>query len=316
MKISLIEPLNVSKELIDKFESEIHSLGHEFRYYDDKTTDINELRRRSDGQDIVMIANNPYPKEVIDSLENLKLLNVAFTGVDHVDLDALKNKGAKLCNASGYSDIAVSELVIGLAINLFRNIKISDTSIRDSGLPIMGRELSGKTLGILGTGNIGLRTAKLFDAFGSEILGYDLNENEEFLAIGGKYTSLEDILSKADILSIHLPNTKNTKGFIGEKELKMMKESSILINCARGPIVDNNALADALNNGVIAGAGLDVFDMEPPIPADYPLLNAKNTVLTPHIAYLTEESMVRRAEIAFDNTISFLKGEGKNLIDL
>lgn len=316
MKISLIEPLNVSKELIDKFESEIHSLGHEFRYYDDKTTDINELRRRSDGQDIVMIANNPYPKEVIDSLEDLKLLNVAFTGVDHVDLDALKNKGAKLCNASGYSDIAVSELVIGLAINLFRNIKISDTSIRDSGLPIMGRELSGKTLGILGTGNIGLRTAKLFDAFGSEILGYDLNENGKFLAIGGKYTSLEDILSKADILSIHLPNTKNTKGFIGEKELKMMKESSILINCARGPIIDNNALADALNNGVIAGAGLDVFDMEPPIPADYPLLNAKNTVLTPHIAYLTEESMVRRAEIAFDNTISFLKGEGKNLIDL
>lgn len=316
MKISLIEPLNVDEKLINKYKEKINDLGHEFTYYDNKTTDINELIKRSQGQDIVMIANNPYPKEVIDNLDKLKLLNVAFTGVDHVDIKALKNKEAKLCNASGYSDVAVAELVLGLVINLFRNIKESDKNIRNSGLPIMGREISGKTLGIIGTGNIGVKTAKLFSAFGVELLGYDVNGNENFLALDGKYTSLEDILSHSDIVSIHLPNTEETKGFIGEKELKMMKKSSILINCARGPIIDNKAFADALNNGLISGAGVDVFDMEPPIPEDYPLLNAKNTILTPHIAYLTEESMVRRAEIAFDNTISFLQGEGKNLIEI
>lgn len=111
-----------------------------------------------------------------------------------------------------------------------------------------------------------------------------------------------------------MPATKDTKHMIGKEELEKMKSSAILINCARGPVVDNDALADALNNEVIAGAGLDVFDMEPPIPRDYKILSAKNTLLTPHVGFLTDEAMVLRAETAFKNTVNFLNGNPTNLI--
>ena len=121
-------------------------------------------------------------------------------------------------------------------------------------------------------------------------------------------------MAQSDIISVHLPLNDETKNTLSHEKLEMMKESSILINAARGPIVDNDALAELLNNGKIAGAGIDVFDMEPPIPADYPLLSAKNAVLTPHVAYLTDESMVARAHIAFDNVEKFIEGNPQNII--
>lgn len=316
MKVSLIEPLNVSKNIIDSYGKKIEDMGHEFTYYDEKTSDNSELIERSMGQDIVMIANNPYPGEVIKAADKLKLLNVAFTGVDHVDLAAAKEKGIDICNASGYSDIAVAELVIGLVVAIYRNLKSSDSEIRQGGMPRIGREISGKKVGILGTGNIGIETAKIFSAFGADLVGYDREEKEKFKDLGGAYLALEDLLKESDIISIHLPVTEDTFEFIGKDELAMMKDDAILINCARGKIADNAALAQALNSGQIAGAGIDVFDMEPPIPEDYPLLSAENTILTPHIAYLTEESMLRRADIAFENTISYLNGQGKNIVDL
>lgn len=128
--------------------------------------------------------------------------------------------------------------------------------------------------------------------------------------------TLDELLEKSDIVSLHIPSNDETAGFIGESELSKMKKDSILINCARGRVVDNEALANALNNGMIAGAGIDVFDMEPPIPSDYSLLAPKNTILTPHIAYLTEEAMLRRAEIAFNNTIAYLNGKPQNIVKL
>lgn len=316
MRVSLIEPLNVDEDLIKEYGAKIEALGHDFTYYPDKTTDPGELLARSEGQDIVMIANNPYPREVIEGAKDLKLLNVAFTGFDHVDTETLKERNISLCNASGYSDQGVAELVLGLVIGLYRKMKEADRTIRESGLPIMGREIAGKKVGIIGTGNIGIKTAKIFKAFGADLLGYDLEEKEGFLSLGGSYVTKEDLLKEADIVSLHLPSNNQTRGFIGWDDLGLMKESAIFINCARGPIVDNEALARALNEALISGAGIDVFDMEPPIPGDYPLLGAKNTILTPHVAYLTEESMLRRAHIAFDNTLSFLQGRGKNLIDL
>lgn len=316
MKVSLLEPLNVDKALIDDFAKELGNLGHEFTYYDQKTTDIGELIRRSQGQDIVMIANNPYPAEVIESVDGLKLINVAFTGVDHVGMDAAKARSIDVCNASGYSDQAVAELVLGLNIGLYRQMKKSDKETREGGLPRLGREISGKKVAIVGTGNIGLATAKLYKAFGADLLGYDLEEKQAFKDLGGTYLSIEDLLKEADIVSIHLPVTQETTRFIDEDKLSLMKEDAVLINCARGKIVDNEALAKALNEGRLGGAGVDVYDMEPPIPEDYCLLGAKNTLLTPHIAYLTQESMVRRAAIAFDNTLAYLRGEKKNLVNL
>lgn len=317
MNVSLIEPLRVPKELIFELAQPIKEMGHEFVYYDEKTTNPEELYDRSKEADIVMIGNNPYPKEVVLKLERTKLINVAFTGIDHVGREAAREKGIKIANASGYSDQSVAELVIGLTLDVYRSISKGNRDVRLSEFPgmIQGREIRGKTVGIIGTGNIGLKTAELFKAFGTELIGYNRTEKEEAKELGLTYHSLDDVLSKSDIVSVHLPLNEETRGFLSADKLSKLKDSAVLINCARGPIIDNDALARLLNDGKIAGAGIDVFDMEPPIPADYPLVEAKNAILTPHVAYLTDEAMVARAKIAFTNTVAYLKGHPENIIE-
>lgn len=318
MKIKLLEPLGVNKNIIEDLSRKLIRDGHEFVYFDEKTTDIEDLKLRSFDADILIIANNPLPNEVIKEANNLKMLSVAFTGIDHIGQDVCKNKNVTVCNAAGYSDESVSELVIGMTINLLRNIKDGDKAVRNgktiSGL--IGNELNGKTVGIIGTGRIGKRTAQLFKAFNCNVLGYDLIESEEAKLIGVNYVSLEELLKESDIISLHLPLMEETKKFIDSSKISFMKKSAIFINAARGPIVDNNALANALNEGRIKGVGVDVFDMEPPIPSDYPLLNAKNTLLTPHVAYASDESMYRRAKITFDNIYAWLENTPQNVMKL
>lgn len=317
MLVKLLEPLNVPNEQIEKYGQEIKDLGHEFIYYNEKTTDMDELMKRSEDADVIMIANNPYPTEVIDSNKQLKLINVAFTGVDHVGIADANNQEIMISNAAGYADQAVAELAIGLVLDLYRGVTVGDTVIRqtESYTPFQGREIAGKTVGIVGTGNIGIRTAKLFSAFGAKLIGYDVSENTEAKELGLEYVTLDELMAQGDIVSLHVPLIPSTKGMISAERVGLMKKEAILINTARGPVVDNDALADALNKEEIAGAGIDVFDMEPPIPGDYKLLHAKNTVLTPHVAFLSDESMERRAKIAFDNTIAFLNGEPTNIIN-
>ncbi|MBG9982541.1 hydroxyacid dehydrogenase [Aerococcaceae bacterium DSM 111020] len=318
MKVALLEPLRVPESYIKQLAEEIEELGHEFVYYDNKTTDVDELYERSKDAEVVIIANNPYPKDVIERLEKTELINVAFTGVDHVDMKAAADKGIKVANASGYSNTAVPELAIGLVLSLYRNIVESDADTRrgeDFSEPFQGREIKGKTVGIVGTGSLGLKTAELFKAFGAELIGYNRSEKEEAKELGLKYTSLEELMKTADIISIHLPNTEDTKGIISKELMDSMKDEAIIINVARGPIVDNEALADLLNQEKIGGAGIDVYDMEPPLPNDYPLIHTKRSVLTPHIAFLTDESMIDRANITFDNAIKYLEGEEQNIVD-
>lgn len=316
MIIKLLEPLRVPETLIEELAAPLEEAGHEFVYYDEKTTDVDELAKRSEDADIVIIANNPYPKEAFINAENLKLIDVAFTGVDHVDQEAAKEQDIKIANAAGYSNTAVAELVIGLTLDVYRGISFGNDSIQQGEDVVLyqGNEIRGKTVGIIGTGSIGLETAKLFKAFGANLIGYNRSEREEAKELGLEYVSLDELMAQSDIISLHLPLNDETKATLSREKLEMMKESSILINAARGPIVDNDALAELLNNGKIAGAGIDVFDMEPPIPADYPLLSAKNAVLTPHVAYLTDESMVARAHIAFDNVEKFIEGNPQNII--
>lgn len=145
---------------------------------------------------------------------------------------------------------------------------------------LCGREIRGKKVGIIGCGQIGFMTAKLFQAFGAEVYAYARHEREEVKAAGIAYKPLDDLLRECDIISLHTPNNKETRGMISAEKIALMKKSAIFINCARGPIVDSKALAQALNEGRIAGAAVDVFDCEPPIPAEEPLLHAKNTLLT------------------------------------
>jgi phosphoglycerate dehydrogenase-like enzyme len=171
-------------------------------------------------------------------------------------------------------------------------------------------------VGIIGLGKIGLRTAKLFLAFGAKVIAFNRSESSEAKSLGIKYKSLDEVLSESDIISIHLPLNESTKGIISKEKIALMRPNTIFINCARGPIVDNNALAEALNGNRIGFACLDVFDNEPPLKPDYPLLNADNTILTPHQAFISEESMARRAKIVFDNVYEFLNGTPINICKL
>lgn len=318
MKISLLEPIGVPAETIAELAQDLIQAGHEFIYYDTKTTDPHLLAQRSKDSEIVVIANNPYPAEVIEAAEKLKMLNVAFTGIDHIDLEACRKKDILICNAANYSNQTVAELVIGLAIGLLRFIPQGDNAVRSgqTAAGLTGREIAGRTVGIIGTGRIGSLTAKLFGSFGARVIAYSRNESQALKAIGVEYVSLDNLMRESDLISLHTSYNPSTKGLINKEKIALMKKSAIFINCARGPIVDNYALAEALNTGAIAGAGIDVYDMEPPIPTDYPLLKAKNTLLTPHLAFASEESLLRRATIVFRNIYTYLENKPQNVCKL
>lgn len=315
MKISLIEPLNIRQEVLDELSAKLREDGHAFVSYDTLSKDENEQAERVKDSDIVMIANHPFRASVIAQAEKLQMLDVAFTGIDHVDTDACKERNITVCNAAGYSTQTVAELILGMAVCALRNIAKANDVVRKGGTSagIGGREICGKTVGIIGLGAIGACAAKLFLAFGAKVIAYNRSEKEELKALGIEYKSLDDVLKESDIISLNLPNNKETKGIISAEKIALMKKSAVFINCARGPIVDNKALADALNNDELAFACLDVYDMEPPLPEDYPILHAKNTLLTPHQAFISEEAMERRAKIVFDNVYAYLEGKPVNV---
>jgi D-3-phosphoglycerate dehydrogenase len=184
-----------------------------------------------------------------------------------------------ICNAAGYSNETVAELIIGMAVDALRKVASADKIIRSGGTSagIGGREICGRTVGIIGLGKIGMRTAELFQAFGAKVIAYNRSHNPKATDLGIEYKSLEEVLSESDIISLNLPLNASTRGFISADKIAMMKKDAVFINCARGPIVDNAALAKALNEDRLAFACVDVFDMEPPIPTHDPLLHAKNT---------------------------------------
>lgn len=316
MKISLVNSLEVDKKIVDEHKEKLEAMGHEFIVYNDNAKNDDELANRLEDTDIAIITNKPLSANVIDKAKNLEMINVAFTGVDHIDLDAVKENGITLLNASGYSDDSVAELVIGLTIAVMRKFNENRENIFDGqNNNLMGETIGGKKFGIIGTGNIGIKLIKILQAFDCEILAYSRTEKDEVKDLGVKYVELDTLLEQSDIISLHIPNNKETKHFLGKEELDKIKENSILINCARGPVVDNDYLAKLLNEDKIR-AGIDVFDMEPPLPSDYPLRNAKNVVLTNHVGFYTKEAMVNRAEIVFNNLYEYLDGNIINEINL
>lgn len=315
MKISLIDPLEVKESYILEQKEKLEKLGHEFTYYKESAKDCEEKIARLKDADIAMITNKPVSRKVIENT-NLKLIDVAFTGVDHVNLEASKEKGIKVLNASGYSDDSVAELVIGLTIGVLRKFNQNRENIFErQNNYLLGSLIKGKTFGVIGTGHIGKKLIELLQVFGCKIIAFSRTEKDDIKALGVEYVDLKTLLKESDIVSLHIPNNKQTKHFLGKEELDLMKEGAVLINCARGAVVDNDYLAKLLNEDKLR-AGIDVFDMEPPLPEDYPLRNAKNVILTNHVAFYTEEAMQIRADIVFDNLYSYLKGEIKNEISL
>lgn len=313
MKLVIIEPLGVDQDKLLSMAQAVLPQDIEITYYDTRVSDTDTLINRGRDADIIAVSNLPLNADVINGCTNLKMLAVAFTGVDHIAMDACRQKGITVCNCAGYSTAAVADLVFGMVVALYRNLIPCNEAVRREGTKegLIGFELEGKTFGIIGTGAIGLRVASIAQAFGCRVLAYSRTKKD---VPGITYTDLETLLKSSDIVSLHTPLTPETRGLIGEKELSSMKPSAILINTARGPVVDSAALADALNCGKIAGAGVDVFEMEPPVPADHPLLNAKNLIATPHVAFATREALVKRAAIVFDNIDRWIKGTPANVI--
>lgn len=314
MKIVLLESLGVKRDVLDRYAEKLRAEGHEFISYERNMDEDVQIERTKDA-DVIMIANMPLTGNVIRSCNRLKFINVAFTGVDHVDLEAAKEKTVSVSNASGYSNESVAELVLGMTLSLLRNVPQVDARCREGKTKegLVGRELAGKTVGVIGTGAIGGRVAELYHAFGCDIRAYDLIPKEnapEYI----KYTGMETLLAESDIVSLHCPLTEDSKGLINEKTIAGMKRGAILINASRGPVVDSAALAKALQEGWIGGAGIDVFEVEPPLALDHPLLHTPNTIVTPHIAFASEESMELRAEIVFGNLDLWMEGKQQNVI--
>ena len=316
MKIVVLEGLAVAEEELKNIAKPLTDEGHELVLYD-RTDDIELQKERVSDADILVIANMTLKGEVIRAANNLKYLAIAFTGYDHVDLDACKEKNILVSNAAGYATVAVPELVFGTLISLMRSVVPLDKETRKGGTKGNSRqqEIYGKNFGVIGTGAIGARTAKIALAFGANVLAHSNREDEELKSLGVKYLPLDDLIKESDIITVNTPLTPSTKGLINKEKIDLMKENVIIINTARGPVLDNDALAEASKEGRIGGACLDVFDKEPPLDTDYPILSTPNTVLTPHIGFATEEAMVRRAHIIFDENIAgYLKGEHVNKV--
>lgn len=311
MKIVLLEELGVSKDKIDKRAEKLTNMGHELITYTKNKDPKIQVERTKDA-DVIMLANMPLSKEVVEEAKHLKFIDVAFTGVDHIPMEEARARNIAVSNASGYATQAVAELCISFMIQLLRNIEQTQKRCREGGTKDgwIGSLLCGKTVGIVGAGAIGKKTAKLCKAFGCRVIAYSRSKVED--SVIDRQVPLNELLKEADIVSLHCPLTKETKGLIGKEQLELMKKEAILINTARGPVVDSKALADALTEGKIAGAACDVFETEPPLETNHPLLHTPNTIVTPHIAFASKESMEQRAEIVFDNLYSWMEGKQKN----
>ncbi len=310
--IVVIEPLGVDesvvREQMEQFNDEYNLI-----YYSDRNEDPLVLAKRASEAHILVVSNIKIDEEILKLCPNLEMICVAFTGFDLIDIEYCKEHDIVVSNASGYATTGVVELVFGLIIDLYRRIKVGDKDVREGGTHnnIPGIEIEGKKFGVVGAGAIGKQVARVADAFNADVYVYNRSLVEMYNVT---QVELEDIFKECDIISINLPLNDSTRGIINKELISLMKPNAVLINTARGPIVDNNALAEALIKGDIAGAGIDVFDMEPPIPSNYRLLQAPNTIFTPHVAYYTHEAMEKRFYIVIENIKAYRLGEPINKV--
>ena len=313
-KVVIMESLGIGAEELAALQKPFEERGVTFASYP-RTGDVEKMAEQAKDADAMIIANMPLPGEVIRRCGSLRFIDVAFTGVDHVDLAAARERGVAVSNASGYSNEAVSELVLGMALSLYRNLPQVEERCRAGGTKdgLVGCELRGKTVGIIGYGKIGRRSGELFHAFGCRVLAQSRTVHPDAPDYV-EQVSQGELLRRSDIVVLHCPLNDTTRGMIDYEKLQMMKPTAYLINVARGPVTNEDDLARALAEGIIAGAAIDVFTAEPPLTPETPLLHAPHTLLTPHVAFATHESMSLRAQIVFDNLRAWLDGEQKNVV--
>ncbi|MFW9912953.1 MAG: D-2-hydroxyacid dehydrogenase [Candidatus Thorarchaeota archaeon] len=258
---------------------------------------------------IVVRSATKVTKDVIDGADTLKLVVRAGVGLDNVDLEAAREKGVKVLNTPEAPTVSVAEMVIALMFALSRKVPSADSSMKDERWEkkkLKGTELWQKTLGIIGFGRIGCEVARRARALEMEVLAYDVVDiDAACVEYGAERTEREDLLKRADYITLHVPLLPETRGLIGEKELDMMKESAFIINTARGGVIDEQALLKALDDNKIAGAGLDVFEKEPPV--DWRLVKHPKVIATPHVSSSTSEAQVRVGDFTAEKVIAEFK---------
>lgn len=280
-----------------------------------------KILERAAGAEIVYTNKTPLDKETINALDSLRFIGVLATGYNLVDTDAAAKKGVTVCNVPAYSADSVAQMTFALLLELCNRVGEHGRAVSAGKWSVCKdfcfwnaplTELAGKTMGIVGLGQIGQKTAKIAKAFGMKVIAYNRTAKEVPVSGIGRVAP-DEVFERADVVSLHLPLSAETKEMIDESALRRMKKTAFFINTSRGGLVDEKALAKALNEEWIAGAGLDVLASEPPAK-DNPLLFAKNCVITPHIAWAGKEARGRLMQISADNLTAFLSGKPQNTV--
>lgn len=301
--------------------TEFEALGNLTVY--DRTINPADIVPRSKDADVLITNKTPITKETIDQLPRLKYIGVIATGYNVVDFKYARQKGIPVTNIPEYGTVNVAQFTFALLLELCHHVGHHDKVVKEGkwsnqpdfcfwDYPLI--ELYGRTLGIVGFGRIGRRVGEIGRAFGMNILAYDTyRQNPPSYPF--EWAEVEDLLKRSDVVSLHCPLFPENTGMINKNTLKLMKKSAFLINVARGGLVVDEDLADALNKGVIAGAALDVVGFTEPPKADNPLLKAKNCIVTPHIAWATLEARKRLMHTAAENLKAFLEGKPINVVN-
>jgi glycerate dehydrogenase len=286
-------------------------------------TPVEKVVERAAGAEIIFTNKTPVNEAAINHLSSLKFIGVLATGYNIVNTDAAKSKGIIVANVPGYGTTSVVQMTFALLLELCLHVQHHSDTVMEGkwarsadwcywDYPLV--ELSGKTMGIIGYGRIGQQVSDVATAFGMNIVGTSRTQSDQSHRKNFKWSTVPQLLEQSDVVSIHCPLFSDTQGLINRDNLKRMKSSAFLLNTSRGPIVVDQDLADALNNDVIAGAGIDVLSAEPP-SKDNPLFRAKNCIITPHIAWATKEARERLMDITEKNLAAFLKGEPVNVVN-
>ena len=308
-----LNPGDLNWEGIKKFgDLEVH----------DRTQE-NQIVERCQGAEIIFTNKTPLREPILSQLPDLKYLGVLATGYNVVDVDYAKSRGIAVANVPGYGTASVVQMTFALLLELCQHVQSHSDSVRQGdwaaspdfcywNYPLI--ELEGKTIGIIGFGSIGQKVADIATAFGMNIIGFSRTRSDQSHRKNFKWAELNELLKESDVVSVHCPLFPETQGIINKDSLRMMKRTAFFLNTSRGPLMVDQDLADALNEGIIAGAGIDVLSVEPP-SADNPLFKAKNCLITPHIAWATKEARSRLMGIAENNLSSFLNQKPINIVN-
>ena len=283
----------------------------------DRPANIDEKVARAKDADILINTRGlvTWPDEVLRQLPKLRLIATCSIGTDMIDLETAREMKITVCNQPGRTSPVVAEHAFGLMFAAAKRATFFTTEVKSGRWPRLDNILiQGKTLGIIGTGNIGSEMARLGKTIGMKVIAWTFNPSQERAeTLGIRYVELDELLQTADVISLHLKLTDESQHIIGEREFSLMKPNALLVNTARGSLVDTDALIEALNSGRLGGAAIDVYDEEPP-PVDHPLLSCEKVILTPHCADMTPEGVELLNEGAVDNIIAFLEGRPQSMV--